>query len=450
MYQTFHFRRVNKRPMFAYVTPILFNFQSKRGFRWIANDSPLTFGYWNAPIYKAVQPIDYKMRITGHYYHDLKPLWKIGADRLHPRPIFFNVNKSMTDICSALFLALGEPVYVNIPCDEYIFHHWICQKPNNNTLLISNTFTSNITECPRRWYNHEGMCYNFTFGHKKCPDSLHVSTGLKHCPKIVHQYYLTIHHWIKQVHFICDGVLHDDKGVTENIYYNTGVAKISASYNYTLVCHHVEKASYITQCPLGFYTCRDASCISDIFVCDGKADCPDGEEETESICSCTYLSKVIYNSKFCSEECHPDTCSCSTQLFKQDMDGGCKAYIGKYRDGNSYKSNVQDIFVCNEDTGQFIPSVYKDDLIPDCENDADEKEYQHILTQDGPWPNKCSLPYLSCMLGHSKCFNIQNMCEYELDQYNNIKYCRNGAHLWHCKEFPCSNSFKCFHSYCVA
>ena len=37
----------------------------------------------------------------------------------------------------------------------------------------------------------------------------------------------------------------------------------------------------VLDCQLNQYTCRDGACIAEDFVCDGFADCSDGEEEND-------------------------------------------------------------------------------------------------------------------------------------------------------------------------
>ena len=78
----------------------------------------------------------------------------------------------------------------------------------------------------------------------------------------------------------------------------------------------------------------------------------------------------------------------------------------------------------------------------------DEPQLTSILTS----PNKtsCSLPYqIPCIYGHTKCYNVSDICKYTLNEQNHLVPCRNGNHLQNCREFQCNSMFKCINSYCI-
>ena len=63
----------------------------------------------------------------------------------------------------------------------------------------------------------------------------------------------------------------------------------------------------------------------------------------------------------------------------------------------------------------------------------------------------CKFPdQVPCLEGHSKCFNITDICMYRINEYGDLTPCRNGGHLESCKEFECNLSFKCKNSYCIS
>ena len=115
-----------------------------------------------------------------------------------------------------------------------------------------------------------------------------------------------------------------------------------------------------------------------------------------------------------------------------------------------------------------------DDLIPDCnlvpdyehtidgeityfdpinhtlcsEKTSDEPHLKALLinnTQQGC--NRKSK--ISCRRGHSKCYNITDICMYTLDRFENLYPCRTGSHLESCENFECNKNYKCFHYYCI-
>ena len=93
-----------------------------------------------------------------------------------------------------------------------------------------------------------------------------------------------------------------------------------------------------------------------------------------------------------------------------------------------------------------------DDLIPDCPGSfEDEIQYYNLLTLPHHPFSTCSSSYeLPCVSGHNYCFPLSKICIFDL-QHNTfqLKYCRNGAHLYNCTNFQCLGHFKCPFSYCI-
>ncbi len=85
----------------------------------------------------------------------------------------------------------------------------------------------------------------------------------------------------------------------------------------------------------------------------------------------------------------------------------------------------------------------------DCKQDAeDEAELKSLLTNASI--SLCSnASELHCFPGHSKCFSIQDICSYKLDDIGYLRPCRNGGHLQSCSAFNCVHNFKCDFAYCL-
>ena len=63
---------------------------------------------------------------------------------------------------------------------------------------------------------------------------------------------------------------------------------------------------------------------------------------------------------------------------------------------------------------------------------------------------KCKYPgEIPCREGHSKCYNLTDICIYRLNNNNHNIPCRTGDHLQNCKNFECDTTFKCEQSYCI-
>ncbi len=54
-----------------------------------------------------------------------------------------------------------------------------------------------------------------------------------------------------------------------------------------------------------------------------------------------------------------------------------------------------------------------------------------------------------CRQGHTKCYNVSDICSYKLDKFHHLIPCRTGEHLQSCSGFSCNAMFKCNMSYCI-
>ena len=160
------------------------------------------------------------------------------------------------------------------------------------------------------------------------------------------------------------------------------------------------------------------------------------------------------------------TSPCSLQDFKNELNqtilnrayNNCKAFFFKSRSGECFPfrfltnqvkntKHKHDVFTCNN--GLKIPPTKVNDLVSDC-GPTEEDELQYIqLLKHGIY-HKCKEPgQLPCILGHTKCYKINEICIYRLDQYGHLTPCRIGSHIEKCSNFSCSKHFKCPNYYCI-
>ncbi len=88
------------------------------------------------------------------------------------------------------------------------------------------------------------------------------------------------------------------------------------------------------------------------------------------------------------------------------------------------------------------------DLVSDCENAEDEPVLKTILVKQSAFQCE-NTSFLPCLLGHTKCYNISDLCIYRTDKDNHLYPCRNGAHLESCQLFECNLMHKCSQYYCI-
>ena len=79
------------------------------------------------------------------------------------------------------------------------------------------------------------------------------------------------------------------------------------------------------------------------------------------------------------------------------------------------------------------------DLIPDCDSNADEPILYSLLTNSSyEFPTGSAIKDENfCFYGHPKTYSNDEKCLYEVDDNGLLQTCRNGKHLQNCKDFNC-------------
>lgn len=135
----------------------------------------------------------------------------------------------------------------------------------------------------------------------------------------------------------------------------------------------------------------------------------------------------------------------------------CSLFYQTLKDGtchSHWQFNIQSDLMVNNNTldckdGNFISQELKDDFVIDCGHiPEDEPEMLTLLEYGGnsTCPNNGQL---QCRKGHSRCYNISDICVYRLNEFQVITPCRTGEHIQSCKMFECNMKFKCPESYCI-
>ena len=179
------------------------------------------------------------------------------------------------------------------------------------------------------------------------------------------------------------------------------------------------------------FHCKDGSYVSYFFVCDGNLDCHhNSSDEGHSLCI-----ENIRQQKACGQH--------TVKKHQQNTTPPERsATFGKKR------GSTNEAVLC--DSGLELDVMLKNDLVPDCgPGGEDEPLLASLLQMFVIQP--CLKPYeLPCEKGHSKCYNITEICIYRFDHLKHMTPCRNGAHLQNCRNFHCNNHFKCQDSFCIS
>ena len=194
------------------------------------------------------------------------------------------------------------------------------------------------------------------------------------------------------------------------------------------------------------FVCNDGSIISSHFLCDGVPHCLNIEDELNCTCASYYQPGIL-----CKEACdEKNSCKCSNFYFSDSI-GKCQKF--GMNETFSWRLGNRESFALCSDGKKLINQQLINDLIPDCTEGEDEPhllaivENQHIYSDIS---HNChenfQIPFRD---GHSKCFDVQDICVYRLDHLNNLYPCRNGAHMEACEDFECNRKYKCAGYYCI-
>ena len=272
--------------------------------------------------------------------------------------------------------------------------------------------------------------------------------------------------------FVADLIMHDDVMATENIWafdtlsnscilLTTGyayayyidriktangiildewIARIvdcgSGVYIDSLICEHIAHKQRLSCDWEKQFTCNASSCILKMYFCDGKYDCPFGDDEYMNCNNESYFLEYISS-------------------YKHDSPRG---YVAQQR-AHCQKifRNVNDIILvhlfcngkldCYDGTDEdFCKEIYH---IPRDRNYKDNSfinEYQNnnsiALHRNALKPLK-----LSCL---THLYSFDEICNYDTDrETKQISHCSAGYHLDNCDTMECPGMFKCMGSYCI-
>ena len=205
------------------------------------------------------------------------------------------------------------------------------------------------------------------------------------------------------------------------------------------------------------FQCNDGIIISSMSQCDGFMDCFDGEDEKN--CLCFLKLKPIFDSYYCRYNCKKPECFCS-ELFFQANTIGCFQYkplvTAQNRKAEHRQMKNESIFTCPNETLR-LDNKFVNDLVPDCNSNADENilyliltaNYKYNMTQIFEKYN--SNVHKHCFEGHPKIYHVSKECIYKVDKNGILETCRNGKHLQNCSDFNCQKhfKFKCPGYYCI-
>ena len=201
---------------------------------------------------------------------------------------------------------------------------------------------------------------------------------------------------------------------------------------------------------INIFKCSRGGFILHRYICDGITDCP-RDKSDEEFCICDGNKVVTKNNNLCMKlNFNKSATQCNFNYYMK-INGVCEKYESNvFTKQIQTKSSIEipNLIQFSGHSGQPVTVSLVNDLVseygPQFEDESalmtNVKKVRTFL---------CRPQEIPCMEGYLKCFNITDICLYQLNTDHYLIPCRNGGHLENCAKFECNMVFKCLDSYCI-
>ncbi len=343
---------------------------------------------------------------------------------------------SPSSYCLAISLVyLAHPHFIGVNCSNKTLETVVCGKHNKavNVQALSDT-----KACFKEMLLKEGHCFTFReanlqegmlsgcFSNWTHFDYLWRATGLTMFPFLL----VSRNSWVKiERHF--------------HQFQYPSVSKHSTTLG--KICFEKISGNQPKESMKHVLKCEEGCMVSTMFICDRIPDCFAGEQTDEIGCECYLTGQAITMGKICK---YDNQSNCST-LYRKTIDNKCEVFLPHHFNLSSKTQNnpSEQYFKCKN--GIELQHDMVDDFVLDC-NAGGEDEASLISLMSGDNFQSCTeTTLIPCKLGHNRCYNVSQICSYDLNHLGLLIPCRTGDHLQDCRKFECHDKFKCPGFYCI-
>ena len=379
---------------------------------------------------------------------------KISAqDTLHSTVLPEDVNK----FCTLMLLSnLREPDWISIPCQEDLLAFIVCRKENTiKSKYNISKYKPSLYLCKSHHILVNNKCYSFIRNEFQTMVG-QVCNGFK-ARGISMNEFTSLYHIFDAVSsinvFPTFIILHKQNIHVIHIYklFNKVKFTVSQPTNSTVTGYSICNFNRIRIFTgTNIFECTEGGYILYKSVCDGIIDCP-VDRSDEEFCICDENKFVTNRDKLCMKTKTKRSPLVCTFNYYMEINGLCKKYEFNMLTYNIQtqslrKSHSLMSFFCH--SGQPLALSLVNDLVSDCGSQFEDEPVLLALMNNNQ-TFLCKPQEIPCMEGHSKCFNITDICLFKLNAHRYIIPCRNDGHLENCEKFECNMIFKCFDSYCI-
>lgn len=349
-----------------------------------------------------------------------------------------------THKCFVMMLTnLAEPDWVTVPCEVKMLHLVFCDMLRIRHVLdnITRELVQQHQVCSDKAFLQWNACYAIFWAHngtlqKNLCEPTNWTAIISLVTSLVHAVSETLPPVIFNRNCTSGKVCR----ITKQKYMKLrSTSYESAAEGFLVLPEHKRNLSVESN----IYKCKAGGAVSCVFLCDEKVDCPfDSSDEEHCVCGKESSTNLCQRMK---DSGNRTVCS---PLYYLTQDNTCQKYFGDSKTPTLSGFDKSSTFACNN--GTEIHKMLLDDFVADCGSEAEDELHLSSLLTHKTF-DSCTKPSeVPCRAGHSKCYNLTDICVYQLNVLTFLVPCRNGEHLQNCQLFECNMFFfKCIKSFCI-